>query len=245
MRNYFSLLLFFLIFSIHINGHDKHTYCFDHFDINNGLSQNTVNCIFQDFKGFMWFGTKNGLNRFDGYNFKIHSRNASPYSLGNSIINCITEDSNNQLWIGTDKGIYLYNQYTETFSPFNKQLPTGELLNYDIRKILFHNNQIWIKVGFTLFIYDINHGFVQQQILSNYHHLTNNLPSDFIADGKSIWMCVPQFGLIKYENGNFFQCTTIPNLTQRHYCKKVQNYTLEQTHIQFSYMTNQTNKFNK
>lgn len=210
MRNYFLLLLFFLIFSIHINGHDKHTYYFDHFDINNGLSQNTVNCIFQDSKGFMWFGTKNGLNRFDGYNFKIHSRNASPYSLGNSIINCITEDSNNQLWIGTDKGIYLYNQYTETFSPFNKQLPTGELLNYDIRKILFHNNQIWIKVGFTLFIYDINHGFVQQQILSNYHHLTNNLPSDFIADGKSIWMCVPQFGLIKYENGNFFSMYNNP-----------------------------------
>ena len=45
---------------------------FDHLTIEDGLSQSTVNCIYQDRRGFMWFGTQDGLNRYDGYNFKVY-----------------------------------------------------------------------------------------------------------------------------------------------------------------------------
>ena len=55
----------------HVVAQENSTYSFKHYNINNGLSQNTVHCILQDRMGFMWFGTKDGLKRFDGTSFKV------------------------------------------------------------------------------------------------------------------------------------------------------------------------------
>lgn len=62
------------------------SYNIKHYKINSGLSQNTVMSIYQDSKGFIWAGTKNGLNRFDGSNFKVYQRGDLPGDLKNSII---------------------------------------------------------------------------------------------------------------------------------------------------------------
>lgn len=70
-----------------------------------GLSQNTVMCALQDSKGFMWFGTQDGLNRFDGYTFTVYKHNQSdPHSLSENWIWTIFEDSAGGLWIGTFGG---------------------------------------------------------------------------------------------------------------------------------------------
>ena len=78
---------------------------FKHLSIEHGLSQNSVNCILQDKKGFLWFGTQDGLNRYDGYNFKIYRHDpANQKSISNNFIYALYEDRNGNLWIGTSGG---------------------------------------------------------------------------------------------------------------------------------------------
>lgn len=65
---------------------------FQYLTTNEGLAQNTVDCIFQDSKGFMWFGTWNGLCRYDGYTFKTFQKKNSENSLPNNFVRAIAED---------------------------------------------------------------------------------------------------------------------------------------------------------
>ncbi|HEY9197573.1 MAG TPA: two-component regulator propeller domain-containing protein, partial [Mucilaginibacter sp.] len=83
-----------------------------------GLSNSEVRCIFQDHSGYMWFGTYDGLNRFDGYDFRIYrNQPENQHSIIHNFINCITEDAANNLWVGTRQGISILNPLTEEFSP--------------------------------------------------------------------------------------------------------------------------------
>lgn len=84
--------------------------------IEQGLSNNSVTCIFRDYNGFMWFGTYDGLNRYDGYSCKVF-RNilGDTTTLKASGIRAIGEDADHQLWIGTWKGINIYNPLKANF----------------------------------------------------------------------------------------------------------------------------------
>ncbi|MBA7564449.1 hypothetical protein ES708_06112 [subsurface metagenome] len=71
----------------------------------NGLSQGNITCIYQDLKGFMWFGTFSGLNRYDGYNTKIFNHESNDtLSLSHEHVSTIGEDKDGKLWIGTIGG---------------------------------------------------------------------------------------------------------------------------------------------
>ncbi|GAA4801576.1 two-component regulator propeller domain-containing protein [Olivibacter ginsenosidimutans] len=104
-------------------------YYFKHYQVENGLSNNAVICSLQDSKGFMWFGTRDGLNRFDGYTFKVFRHNildtADMAGLGHNFIQSLCEDATGRIWAGTDFGIYIYDPLTEGFSafPYNKNAP--------------------------------------------------------------------------------------------------------------------------
>lgn len=94
-------------------------YYFKHYQVENGLSNNAVICSMQDSKGFMWFGTRDGLNRFDGYTFKVFNHNPQDsLSLGNNFVHSLFEDRLGNIWVGTDLGIYIYDPLTEKFSHF-------------------------------------------------------------------------------------------------------------------------------
>ncbi|NQZ09667.1 MAG: response regulator [Algicola sp.] len=78
---------------------------FEHLSINEGLSQNSVVGIVQDNQGFLWFGTEDGLNRYDGYQFKLFRHDLQdPHSLSSNYITTIFKDRDGQLWIGTRGG---------------------------------------------------------------------------------------------------------------------------------------------
>ncbi|RZM22188.1 MAG: sensor histidine kinase, partial [Pedobacter sp.] len=80
------------------------------------MSYNTVFDILQDSKGFMWFASKDGLNRFDGYNFKVFRTNpADSNSIGSNLTLSLLEDKSGILWVGTSKGLFSYNDTTEHF----------------------------------------------------------------------------------------------------------------------------------
>ena len=88
---------------------------FEHYKVEDGLSHNTVLSSLQDKNGFMWFGTKNGLNRFDGYTFKLFQNNSEDAkSLHGTYIECLHEHED-ILWVGTDNGLYSYNEKQENF----------------------------------------------------------------------------------------------------------------------------------
>ncbi|MXN90771.1 response regulator [Flavobacterium sp. Sd200] len=89
---------------------------FENYDTANGISSSTCLEIFQDKEGFLWFGTIDGLNKFDGYDFEIFrpsltDRNA----ISNNRINVITEDNRGRLWIGTGSGLNIYDKQQQRF----------------------------------------------------------------------------------------------------------------------------------
>jgi ligand-binding sensor domain-containing protein/signal transduction histidine kinase/AraC-like DNA-binding protein/ActR/RegA family two-component response regulator len=82
---------------------------FNHFNVESGLSQNSVLTIVQDRNGFMWFGTRHGLNRFDGRNFRIFlNDNADSTSISNNYVHSSLCDSRGDLWVGTSYGLNRY-----------------------------------------------------------------------------------------------------------------------------------------
>lgn len=95
----------------------KDAYEFSRLDITNGLSDNQVNCIFKDEKGFVWFGTTSGLNRYDGSKFKIFKRdNKNTNSLAENHVVRIEQGPDNKLWIFTHSNLSIYNPETEKIS---------------------------------------------------------------------------------------------------------------------------------
>ncbi|RDC55808.1 hybrid sensor histidine kinase/response regulator [Pedobacter chinensis] len=126
-------------------------YTFRHYQVESGLSYNSVICSLQDINGFMWFGTKNGLNRFDGYRFKIYRNDpAKPESLGHNFIHSLFEDNQGLLWVGTRKGLYRYNPIKDTFILIN------ETRDKDISTISADvKGRIWFIANNTLLRYDI------------------------------------------------------------------------------------------
>ncbi|MGC4235020.1 MAG: two-component regulator propeller domain-containing protein [Niabella sp.] len=148
MKKYFII---YIIFILLVSGHlQAQTFYFKNYQTNSGLSNNTVNCIIQDKEGFLWLGTRNGLNRFDGKNFKIfRNKKSDPGSIGSSSVHSLCEDSRGNLWIGTAKGAYIYNAMQERFSLID-QMPAGE-----VRNIKAVGNNIWMVCDAALYRYNV------------------------------------------------------------------------------------------
>ncbi len=86
------------------------------FTTQDGLADNNIHCIIQDSRGFMWFGSEEGLHRYDGNNLKIYRRNNDGTGLSHNFIRALYEDKFGRLWIGTDRGgITILDLATETF----------------------------------------------------------------------------------------------------------------------------------
>ncbi len=92
---------------------------FRHLTVEDGLSQSTINCIYQDHYGFMWFGTQDGLNCYDGFKFTTYrSVPEDSSTLSHNWIWDLVEDDENNLWIATWQGLTKYNRSTRSFSRF-------------------------------------------------------------------------------------------------------------------------------
>ena len=117
------LLKGFLLIGIAVGYAQSPPFYFTHYQVENGLSNNAILCSVQDSNGFMWFGTKDGLNRFDGYSFKVfHSAPHNPNGLGSNFVRALLADQAGQIWVGTDQGIYLFDPTTENFSLFHPSI---------------------------------------------------------------------------------------------------------------------------
>lgn len=93
---------------------------FKHLTAEQGLSNSTVLTVFQDHLGFLWFGTEDGLNRYDGYKFTVYrSESDNPASLSNSFITSLAEDKNGRIWVGTlGGGLNRLDRHNDSFARF-------------------------------------------------------------------------------------------------------------------------------
>jgi PAS domain S-box-containing protein len=111
---------------------------FEHLSIEEGLPQNTVYSIIQDYKGFLWVGTEYGLCRYDGYSFKLHQYDPEdPSSLSHNRVSTIFEDHWGTLWIGTDSGLNKFDRLHGGFTCYKNEPgnPNGTLSNNNISAI--------------------------------------------------------------------------------------------------------------
>lgn len=90
---------------------------FERLTVEDGLSQSKIHTIFQDRQGFMWFGTNEGLNRYDGYTFTVYKFDPDdPTSISDNVVYAIHEDSTGVLWVGTPNGLNRFNRDTQTWT---------------------------------------------------------------------------------------------------------------------------------
>jgi signal transduction histidine kinase/ligand-binding sensor domain-containing protein/DNA-binding response OmpR family regulator len=123
-------------------------YYFRGITVNDGLSQNLVSAILQDHKGFMWIGTKNGLNLFDGYTFRIFSFDPTdPGSLSDNHITCLYEDPQGRLWVGTfEGGLHLFNPADQSFTLFHHEpgVPGSISHNHILSLSMDPSGSLWV-----------------------------------------------------------------------------------------------------
>lgn len=120
---------------------------FDHLSLADGLSQSVVFTIFQDSRGFLWIGTQDGLNRYDGYNFKIYTHDPEDStSLSDNHIGAIVEDHQGNLWVGTDNGLNKFDRNTDQFTRFFHNPQDPQSLSDNVIGSLFVDSQgiLWI-----------------------------------------------------------------------------------------------------
>ncbi|SBW07451.1 hybrid sensor histidine kinase/response regulator transcription factor [uncultured Dysgonomonas sp.] len=194
------LLSFFCLFLIvpeTLRGRENKKYYFKRIDNSMGLSQNTVTCILQDKLGFMWFGTKDGLNKYDGHSFSIfRQRIGDEDSIKDNFITVLCEARNEyKLWIGTSNGIYIYDMQKETFTHFivgNSDIN----INCPINDIQYDNNGIlWIATqGQGLFSYDEKQNILKRHLLGELNEKSDIRSLELDSRG-FLWFSINDAGL--------------------------------------------------
>lgn len=182
---------------------------FDHFGTREGLSQINVNCVFQDSRGFMWIGCRNGLNRYDGYKF-ITFRNDSkdPSSITNNMITDLAEDGDGNIWVATQNGL---NKYVRNSGTFTRYL-------HDDHNPASISNNIIARLAFdkdgTLWIATQNGGLDHIDLKKNVfiHHLHNAADPNSIGDNTvrtvfrdsqdNLWVGTARSGLALFDRKN-------------------------------------------
>lgn len=122
---------------------------FEHIGTDAGLSQSNIISIFQDSRGFMWFGTRDGLNKYDGYEITVYRNNLSDTSsISSNTINDIIEDKDGNLWIATWKGLNKFDRQKEKFIKFVARKNDPNTISSNLINCLLLDEEDYIWIGF-------------------------------------------------------------------------------------------------
>lgn len=178
------------------NNQSEHLY-FNQLSTSHGLSNIHVIDIIQDDMGFLWFGTENGLNRYDGNTFKVYKydpRNEN--SISGSSVNCFLLDSKSRLWVGTSQGLSLYLKEKDHFSNFGS---TSPLSQNNIRCIYEDKNGIiWIGTRLGLIKYDTDADEIRVYNKDN-SNLSHNIVRAIYEDKDGMFWIGTFNGLSKFD----------------------------------------------
>ncbi|SFE90126.1 two-component regulator propeller domain-containing protein [Thermoflexibacter ruber] len=169
------ILLFFNVLEINA----QESIRFERITIKDGLSQNTVTCILQDRMGYLWIGTLDGLNKYNGLDFEVYKNEIdNPRSLQSNLISALFEDSEGSLWVGTRRGLHYFNKAREEFTLIVDSTlnPNGNRVTSIVED---KNKQLWISYeGNGIAKLDLK---ASEKKLQSYVHIpnyANSLPNN-------------------------------------------------------------------
>ncbi|WP_290708824.1 two-component regulator propeller domain-containing protein, partial [Flavihumibacter sp. CACIAM 22H1] len=182
--SFIGFLFFACIYPLHAQHY------FRHYQVEQGLSNNTVFAIVQDAKGFLWMGTKDGLNRFDGYSFKIFRNNPDDgLKIGDSFIRSLYLDQADTLYVGTRSGLYRYNAWDESFNLLISSKDEIRAIKKDA------GNNVWFIGGQTLYCLPAGSKRIQEYRPNRYFAATS-----VCTDTKGVlWVSTATGLLFRYE----------------------------------------------
>ena len=170
---------------------------FKHFSLTEGLSQSSVLCILQDKKGFFWFGTRDGLNKYDGHSFTTYRhKSTDSTSLSNSFIKSLFEDEKGTLWVGTMNGLNKYIPEIDGFERFkyaNTKTFFNNKSNNEIWSIVSNEaDYLWLGTNYGLEKFSTKSDNITRFLVQNENSNTvsnNNIRSLLITKDKNLWIC--------------------------------------------------------
>lgn len=187
---------------------------FEHITTADGLSSSTGIEIFQDSRGFMWFGTIDGLNRYDGYSCEVYRPVLhDPHSISDTRINTITEDKDGRLWIGTDNGLNLFDPGRKQFFRFNHRPGNPRSLSSNVVYDLLFDAEtgiLWIATQKGLNTLDLSRagGVKPGEVVfghyfhepGNAHSLDHNQVTGILVDQeRTLWAVTSGRHLDRYD----------------------------------------------
>ncbi|MBL7958736.1 response regulator [bacterium] len=176
---------------------------FERITIEQGLSQSSINCIIQDSRGFMWFGTQDGLNRYDGYDFIVYKRSSlDTFTISSNWITSLFEDVSGTIWIGTQGGgLNRFDRFTEKFvSYMHDANDPASLISNDVRSVYEDKaGTFWIGTGMGVCTFDRRTGKFQR--LAGGNGIEQAYVSTIFEDrAGQIWFGTQGSGLYKLTN---------------------------------------------
>lgn len=205
-----AIIIIVLFLSTAVSYGQQYNLLFKHLTTNDGLSNNTVLSITQDSDGFMWFGTMNGVNKYDGYEFTHYEFNTTEFnSIGSNIIVRIVEDSYGTIWFSSDdNGLYIYNKETENFLQLStRSTPLCNISSNSAREVFEDSERnLWVgTIGGGLNLFNR-----EDSTFTSFQHNpddsnsigSNNIVS--IAEDKNgnLWLGSVTGELIKFDKAN-------------------------------------------
>jgi ligand-binding sensor domain-containing protein len=186
----------FLFFLFHIPTEffaQETNYSVDQLGIKEGLTQNSVNTIYQDHNGLIWIGTQDGLNRFDGYRFTQFRKDPNnKFSLLDNFIIKIIGSQDSGLWIVTNEGLNKYNQNTNSFSPVLKnKLEQNSKFSIKIKTIIEGEKGIlWLRTDDGIIEYHVGEKKFYEYLspVETYENISNDNTFSLIFDNNyNLW----------------------------------------------------------
>ena len=180
---------------------------FDHLSDQEGLSSNTVFSILQDSRGFLWVGTYNGLNRYDGYEFTVFKNSSDDStSISDNKIRALCEDKNGNIWVGTwGGGLNKFNRDTQKFKHYHHNPDNTAGLSSDgiFALCLDKSGNIWIGTenqGLEYFNPETENFINYKYDPGNPNSLSSNTVYSVCEDTKGrIWIGTSNGGINKFE----------------------------------------------
>ena len=206
-----AIFLFVLIFSTPLFGEEQKIR-FDLLSIKDGLSQSSINAVVQDKQGFIWIGTQDGLNKYDGYSFTTYYHDPEDStSICDNFIRALEIDSVGNLWIGTDNGLSKFDARSETFTSYyhvsgDKSSPIGDAVRgMDFDK----NGMLWVGTA-NSGLYSFNtktERAIQYHAGGNGSLSSDNILSLFVDNNNNIWIGTDGSGICQFnrESLNFIR----------------------------------------